>query len=297
MCAQSGTFTKAAEKLRISQPSLSMQIKSFEDQLGFHLFVRTGRSIQLTPKGESLFVYASKIFEVTDDIDKFLKKNEPVENRLKIGVSDEIERPFIAEISGRLIKTNSAKHLMPTIISKKHDAIVQLAAEEEVDVIITNEKVAGLKLVNYFSFPVMLISGEEMPFPPGNKLKLQNIFKLIDQRLILPTDEMILAKETKSFLKANHLTVSTALTSNIIACITRSVYEKLGAAFLPVPYVSREIRNGNLRAYGPQEGYWQHSLYLYTQKGNSNIFISSLSKILQDFSALKFDSHFHEASI
>jgi LysR family transcriptional regulator, transcriptional activator of nhaA len=294
VCAQNGSFTKAAGRLCISQPSLSIQIKSFEEQLGFHLFIRSGRSIQLTPKGQGLFLYASKIFELSDEMDKFLKKNEPkLGTTLKIGVSDQVERPFVADMVGKLLKTHGAKNLIPSIISKEHSEMVNLVAREEIDLVITNERASNLRLVNTLSIPVMLVSGTMNLSLKGHQHNYSNLFKSLGQSLILPTDELILAKETKCFLKEKKLNIPVVLTSNIIACITRAVIEKLGASFLPVTYVQKEIKAGTLHAFGPREGFWHHHLYLYTSKGNSNSFISSISKILQDLTVLKFDSQIY----
>lgn len=290
VCAQYGTFTKAAAHLQISQPSLSIQIKTFEEQLGFHLFIRSGKSIHLTPKGQGLFLYASKIFQVTDDMEKFLKNNEPKSGTsLKIGVSDEVERPFVAEIAGRLIKSNSSKHLRPSITSKKHDEMVTLVVDEEIDLVITNKKTTELKLINTLNIPVRLISGHLLSQTAAQSLHIQNLLKMLEQDLILPSDEMILTKETLQFLKSQNAFAPVVLTSNIIACITRSVQEGLGAAFLPVTYVQRELSRGILQSYGPREGYWQHNLYLYVNKGNKNPFVSSLSTIMQDFATLSLD--------
>lgn len=47
-------FTRAAERLRISQPALSKQIRALERQLGFSLFDRGPRSVALTAQGEAL---------------------------------------------------------------------------------------------------------------------------------------------------------------------------------------------------------------------------------------------------
>lgn len=55
-----GGFTAAARRLGLSQPAVSAQISSLESSLGFQLFLR-GRSLALTPEGESFLPYARRI--------------------------------------------------------------------------------------------------------------------------------------------------------------------------------------------------------------------------------------------
>jgi DNA-binding transcriptional LysR family regulator len=52
--AEQSTVSKAAEILHITQPALSRQIASLEQELGFELFARVGRQLQLTARGEQL---------------------------------------------------------------------------------------------------------------------------------------------------------------------------------------------------------------------------------------------------
>lgn len=56
--AEQGNFTRAAEALHVSQPTLSQQIKQLEDTLGAPLFDRSGRRVQLTDAGEAWMRYA-----------------------------------------------------------------------------------------------------------------------------------------------------------------------------------------------------------------------------------------------
>ncbi|MDP3274931.1 MAG: LysR family transcriptional regulator [Deltaproteobacteria bacterium] len=61
--AEERHITRAAARLRISQPPLTRQIRSLEDELGGPLFERTARGMRLLPAGETLLVYATKILE------------------------------------------------------------------------------------------------------------------------------------------------------------------------------------------------------------------------------------------
>ncbi|MCG2838493.1 LysR substrate-binding domain-containing protein [Photobacterium sp. WH77] len=65
--AEAGSFTKAAAKLHIAQPALSIAIKKFEQQLEMPLFHRSDRQIVLTHEGEVLIQHARLILQQVDD--------------------------------------------------------------------------------------------------------------------------------------------------------------------------------------------------------------------------------------
>lgn len=58
MIAETGNFTRAAEKLYLAQPSLSEQIKNIEEGLGIEIFDRSGKRVEPTPAGLVLVSYA-----------------------------------------------------------------------------------------------------------------------------------------------------------------------------------------------------------------------------------------------
>lgn len=61
MIARCGNFSKAAERLYVTQPTLSQQIRRLEEELGFVLFDRTTRSVSLTEKGEAFLQHAAGV--------------------------------------------------------------------------------------------------------------------------------------------------------------------------------------------------------------------------------------------
>jgi LysR family transcriptional regulator, nitrogen assimilation regulatory protein len=64
--SESGSLTAASEILRIAQPSLSLQLKSLEDELGVPLMVRHAKGITLTELGTSFYEHAQKIIREVD---------------------------------------------------------------------------------------------------------------------------------------------------------------------------------------------------------------------------------------
>ena len=63
-----GSFTKAAENLYISQPTISTHIRTLEEELGRQLILRTTKSIQVTEKGREVYEYAANILELQERI-------------------------------------------------------------------------------------------------------------------------------------------------------------------------------------------------------------------------------------
>src|SRR5205085_12148063 len=82
-----GTFTRAAERLYIAQPSLSEQIRKLETELGCQLFQRLGRRLALTSAGEALRPHAEKVlFEVEQARTRVQEVRGLRRGRVSIGV-------------------------------------------------------------------------------------------------------------------------------------------------------------------------------------------------------------------
>jgi len=85
--AREGSITKAAEKLHITQPTLSKQLGQFEAAVGAKLFQRQGRGRALTEMGQTVFRYAEEIFTLGQELQDVLR-GHPVGagSRLVVGV-------------------------------------------------------------------------------------------------------------------------------------------------------------------------------------------------------------------
>ncbi|MCG5531590.1 LysR family transcriptional regulator [Halorhodospira halochloris] len=83
--AQERSISRAAQRLELSQPSVSLQIQALERELGITLFERRGPKIQLTPDGESLYEIAAPLVE---GIDALPERFEAHSHRQQLGHLD-----------------------------------------------------------------------------------------------------------------------------------------------------------------------------------------------------------------
>ena len=97
--ATHGSFTKAADSLHVTQPTLSGQVKELEERYGVKLFVRYGRRIELTDLGESAFTITRKLFRHVGDVEQlFLSAKNLTTGELQVGAdSPYIVTPLLAQ--------------------------------------------------------------------------------------------------------------------------------------------------------------------------------------------------------
>jgi DNA-binding transcriptional LysR family regulator len=86
--AHEKSITRGAVRLGMAQPSVSDAIRRLEDQLGFPLFVRAARRIELTPKGQAFLVVAEKLSQANAEAQQFARSlREGLMERVRIGAS------------------------------------------------------------------------------------------------------------------------------------------------------------------------------------------------------------------
>jgi len=86
--AEELSFTRAAERLNLSQPPLSQQISSLEVELGAKLFVRTSRRVELSDCGKALLPHVEAIFGHVDEGRKHVRRvSEGMQGRIHIGLT------------------------------------------------------------------------------------------------------------------------------------------------------------------------------------------------------------------
>ncbi len=97
--ATEGSISKAATKLLLGQPTLSMQLKQFEESIGHRLFERKNRSLILTEMGRLILNYANEIFKLGDEmLDSVSDRPSFKKFKLQIGALDSVPKVIIRQL-------------------------------------------------------------------------------------------------------------------------------------------------------------------------------------------------------
>jgi len=85
--ARTKNFNRAAENLYISQPALTYQIKTAEEEIGFNIFERSGKGVYVTPAGEQFIVAIANILdELNHAIERGVNNNNRYTRTITLGI-------------------------------------------------------------------------------------------------------------------------------------------------------------------------------------------------------------------
>ncbi len=249
--ARFNSITKAAEHLRLSQPSLSIQIKTLEQQLGFKLIEKKGRNIVLTDWGQRLYAQTARLFQGTSElVSRFHEKDHS--KKLRIAVSSNVEPSLFLETAFQTEKKrNSNLRIELFRVHSLDDGDTEILSVS--DLLITDRRLSQFRdwsLFDEINMPVNMFQSQ--------------VHKANENNIILPGKETILRDETEGYLSSlprhNYRPI---IESDFISSVIRSVIDGYGIAFLPISYMNEPMEQGLVIRSGPKKGFWQHSLYIY----------------------------------
>lgn len=144
--ANSLNFSRAAEQLRLTQPAVSHQISSLEDELGVKLFNRTSKSVRLTQAGYLYTQYAGEILRLFNVSKGRLKAAREEQQRvLGIGCSNTMEMWLISSALSRLRALEP--DFVPAFRVVPHNALENLLYDGEIQIMPTFKESAPKRAV------------------------------------------------------------------------------------------------------------------------------------------------------
>ena len=202
MAAKEGSLKKAAEKLHVSQPSISEQIKELEEALGEALFRRSGRSNVLTDAGQIVFRYAEEIFGLGAELMRAVKQRPGLQSlRFYVGVADAIPKLVVNEILRPVLAMPQTVHIICRE-GKMEDLLAQLAAHR-LDIVLADEPAASS--LNFSAFTHLLgESGVTFCAPPRVAARLRRDFprSLDGAPALLPSENTSMRRALEEWFRS-----------------------------------------------------------------------------------------------
>jgi DNA-binding transcriptional LysR family regulator len=245
-----GSFKKAADSLFVTQPAVSLQVQNLEKQLEIAIFDRGGRKAQLTEAGKLLLNYCEKILGECQETCKAIEDL----NNLKGG----------SIIIGASQTTGT--YLMPRMIGlfrqKYPEVSVQLqihstrrtgwsVANGQIDIAIIGGQLPlelneSLQVVPFATDELALVLPTNHPLAKSQELTKEDLYSL---RFITLDNQSTTRKVVDQLLSSSGLDVQRLpieMELNSLEAIKNAVQSDLGAAFLPVVSIERELSGGTI---------------------------------------------------
>lgn len=224
------SFTKAAQYLHISQPSLTAMIKKMEDQLGYQLLTRTTKDIKITEKGIQFYQYAVPLVnEYHQTIEKMFDLNTNQQPKLKISVLESTTQWL-----STMIQQHATTHETPRYqIVETHDQSLSTSQllNYHVDIALTNDKIKHEDIMSkrLYKESYILIT------PEGNFTN-QKSTSLKDMPLIVPNKGSQVRKHLDDYF--NRMTFHPNITAETdrFETAVNLVHKGIGYAVIPQIY-------------------------------------------------------------
>lgn len=268
-----GSMTAAADKLYLTQPAVSQQIRNLEEDLGVELLVRGVRSIKATPQGEVLYEYAKKIINLTQQAEIAIKSiGNHMKGQLRIGTLNSLGLHLMSPIVGRLMRHNP--ELMLKVDYGRGEDLIKSFKKGAYDILILPD-VKEEFATDLDGTEQKFVAKEEMWLVGSNKDE-----KMPQQISLKDLGEFPLINFTDEFpgfnglvqekMKAANLQIPSVFESANVGTLKRVIELGLGWGFLPAHSIKKQVRSGRLNRVYVKDMHYETDLMFYYRKNSDN---------------------------
>jgi LysR family transcriptional activator of nhaA len=244
--AKEGNLTRAAEALHVSQSALSTQIRVLEEQLGHPLFIRAGRSLQLTEAGRLVLDYAETIFALGSELQTTLQSARQASQTLRIGAVATLSRNFQENLLRPFLGRDD---LRITLESGSLDELLERLALHKLDVVLTNRAVSA---DSQHPWQCRLLDRQAVCLigPPRAGSQPFDLRRDLQQaRLIVPGRSSDVRSQFEVYCHSYGLTPIICAEVDDMAMLRLLARDSGDLALLPAVVVQDELRSGALQLY------------------------------------------------
>lgn len=270
--AEVKNFTKTAELLHISQPSVSLHIKNLEKEFQTTLFLRSPKSVQITPTGQILYERAKQMLATYAAAkDEIVAHYHAVRGTLIIGASFTIGEYVLPPILARLQQEYPQLELQ--IIIGNTEEIIHLAKLLQIDIGLIEGQSHDQELIiqPFMRDELFIVASHDHPLTKCSSI---NISELQQQNWIAREPGSGTRIYLEHLFRAYSLQVKSLLTISSNQGIKESVIQGLGLSLLSGCVIKRELKNKDLAIVSLEgQPFTRTFSYLYspTMKNKRNV--------------------------
>lgn len=235
-----GSISKAATHLRLAQPTVSAQVRQFEQALGETLLERRGRQVAVTDVGRLVFRYADEIFGLGRELQETLK-GRPTGRmpRLRVGVANAVPKLIVYRLLRPAVEGDTPIHVM--CHEGQPEALVAQLATHTLDVVISDMPAPASANVKVFSH-LLGESGTSFFAAPSLARRLARGFprSLHETPMLLPMPATALRRALDQWFES--LRILPAVAGEFEDSALLKAFGESGRAVFPAPTaIAREV--------------------------------------------------------
>ena len=192
--AKEGSLRAAAERLHVSQPSISAQLNQLEEFLGHPLFRRSGRGLQLTDTGRLVLEYAEDIFSTGREMLDAVRSSSTSRSKVfHVGITDSLPKL----VARAMLQPALERDPPPRLICREgqFDELLPVLAAHRLDLVLGDEPAGGGHRFKVFNHPLGSCGVTFCAEPTlAKKLKVNFPQSLHDAPALLPTEGSLLRR-------------------------------------------------------------------------------------------------------
>ncbi len=248
--AREGSIKKASQKLNLTQPGLSGQLKNLEDYYGKKFFERKVRKLELNDVGKVALDYCNHIFGLAEEMEYAVRQIQPKKQTLiRVGVLPSLSSTHVHEFIVPLWKEKSV-HV--SVIASNLDELLYRLSNKTLEVVLSDREIKHKKkFVSYRLRPrkIIVVGNENFAFAKKNfPESLQNL------PIIQLTEHSQIRAEIDRYLDENDIRPQIVGEADDVTLLRLAAIQGNGVAVLPENTVNEAIREGLLFKLGELKG-------------------------------------------
>lgn len=273
---EEGSVSKAAQKLRLGQPTLSAQLKQFEEALGILLFERRHKKLVLTEQGRVALEYAREIFDKGSEMVEVLHDRlKPMKPTVQIGALDSIPKQTILQIVQAAFRISKC-HI--TLLEGKPDELLRELCAHRIDLCLMNFLPEGTASKNLFHRVITKKPVAIFGAPKFKGLRRGFPKSIANQPMILPTYDSKLRSDLDHWSKVCGIDFDIITESQDIAIKKLMAISGLGLIATATHTVGRQVLAGELVEIGKLSNVNERLLLVTAQRKIENPIAKEIMK-------------------